>query len=104
VANNSTSAIIFKTYWLLVTAVNSIVASVSMTFYTTVCYVFYKEFEYVRRTFARKVVEMNDMAAIRGAQIGAAGEIERFRMSHQRRCKVRVVVLLSSRRLRGGYC
>jgi hypothetical protein len=77
---------------MLVTAVNSVVASVSMTFYTTVCYVFYKEFEYVRRTFARKVIEMNELAAARGAQVGGAGEIERFRMSHQRRCKVRVRV------------
>lgn len=80
--------IVFKIYWMLVTTINSVVATLSLAFYTAVCYVFYKELEYVRRTFARKVAEMNDMAAVRGQQFGASNEIERFRMSHQRRCKV----------------
>src|SRR5664279_5128191 len=107
--SSSPTVIIFKIYWMLVTTINSVVATLSLAFYTAVCYVFYKdlleyvlyeeletavcyvfykELEYVRRTFARKVAEMNDMAAVRGQQFGASNEIERFRMSHQRRCKV----------------
>ena len=83
-AKTLSSVIVFKAYWMLVTIVNSIVATLSLAFYTAICYVFYKELEYIRRTFAHKVAEMNELGAIRGP----SGEIERFRMSHQRRCKV----------------
>ena len=73
-----TGVLAFKIFVLALTVVNSCVAILSLAFFTVICYVLYKEFEYLCRTFAMKIRDD-----------GAFGDdLERFRIRHQRRCKL----------------
>ena len=71
-------ALVFKFSLFFITFVNNMVAMLSLTFYTLVCYVMHKEFEYFTRTFSMKITP--DGAFL--------DDLERFRIRHQRRCKV----------------
>ena len=54
------------------------VAILTMSFYAVICYVLYKEFEYFCRTFAMKIRDDGTFT----------DDLEKFRISHQKRCKV----------------
>ena len=44
-----------KVFVLLLVLINGLVAMLSLSFFTVICYVLYKEFEYLCRTFIMKV-------------------------------------------------
>lgn len=70
--------IAFKLFIILLTLINSAVALLSLSFYTIICYVLYKEFEYLCRTFAMKIKEDGTFV----------DDLEKFRLRHQKRCKL----------------
>jgi len=85
VAGNIVLALFKLFVFLLLTAFTAAISSLSLAFVSTICFVFYKEFEYVRRTLAVKLADADDAG---GRTVLA--DLERFRLSHQRRCKVDV--------------
>jgi hypothetical protein len=68
----------FKLFNVLLTFINSAVALLSLSFYSITCYVLYKEFEYLCRTFAMKIKEDGTFV----------DDLEKFRLRHQKRCKL----------------
>ena len=74
----SSGALILEITLLFITFVNSMVAMLSLTFFTLICYVMHKEFEYFTRMFVMKI----------GQDDRFLDDLERFRIRHQRRCKV----------------
>jgi len=72
---DSPGAIAFKVAFLLMTGLNSAVATVSLTFYAITCYLLYKEFEYLCRTLTLKI----------NADGQLTDDLEKFRMKHQKR-------------------
>jgi len=62
----------------LLNFINGAVATLSLTFYTIVCYILYKEFDYFRRTFVMKIRQDGYFTDC----------IEKFRVGHQRRCRL----------------
>ena len=89
VAGNIVLALLKLFVFLLLTAFTAAISSLSLAFVSTICFVFYKEFEYVRRTLAVKLVDADDAG---GRTV--LDHLERFRLSHQRRCKVDVYSVL----------
>jgi len=82
-ADTDTGPTLFKLFFfLLLTAFSGVISTLSLAFVTTICFVFYKEFEYLRRTLALKLADGDNA----GRPI--LDDLERFRLSHQRRCKV----------------
>lgn len=67
-----------KAFILLLTFVNTQVAILTLSFYTVICYILYKEFEYLCRTFTLKIREDGQFL----------DSLEKFRIRHQRRCKL----------------
>ena len=68
----------FKVFLLFITTLNTIVTTLSLTFYVIVCYVLYKEFEYLRRTLATKITVEGYFS----------DDLEKFRLRHQKRCQL----------------
>jgi len=77
-------------FFFLLNAFSGVISTLSLAFVTTICFVFYKEFEYHRRTLALKLVDGDDT----GRPI--LDDLERFRLSHQRRCKVCAIPSLTT--------
>lgn len=72
---DSPGAVAFKVIFLLMTALNSAVATMSLTFHAITCYLLYKEFEYMCRTLTLKI----------NADGQLTDDLEKFRMKHQKR-------------------
>ncbi|ELU10797.1 hypothetical protein CAPTEDRAFT_223635 [Capitella teleta] len=68
----------FKLFNIVLTFINSAVALLSLSFYSITCYVLYKEFEYLCRTFSMKIKEDGTFI----------DDLEKFRLRHQKRCKL----------------
>jgi len=86
VAKDDIGQSMFKLFFfLLLAAVCGVISCLSLAFVTTICFVFYKEFEYHRRILALKLADAED------AHRPLLDDLERFRLSHHRRCKVCVL-------------
>ena len=68
----------FKVFLIFITLINSVVATLSLTFFSIICFINYKEFEYLCRTFHMKIKDDGSFQ----------DDIEKFRIRHQCRCKV----------------
>ena len=66
---------VYKSFLLLVIALNILVSCLSMTFYIIICYILYKEFEYLCRTFGMKISSDGHFV----------DDLEKFRITHQQR-------------------
>ena len=72
---------VYKSFLLVVIGLNIIVSCLSMTFYIIICYILYKEFEYLCRTFGMKIREDGQFV----------DDLEKFRIMHQQRWAITVL-------------
>ncbi|ELT90557.1 hypothetical protein CAPTEDRAFT_209607 [Capitella teleta] len=78
VSRDAPYIVVYKCFFLVVIGLNIVISCLSIAFYIMLCYIIYKEFEYMCRTFEMKI----------RADGQFVDDLEKFRIAHQQRCKL----------------